>query len=78
MVTLDAAGEQEFITNVLRLDCRGQGVNMASPLALVPITSVTVVTTQFQPTVSRAYQSRLSLAPVSPHHEARVSWLQIS
>lgn len=63
IVTLDAAGEQKFVTDVLQITtCSGQDVNIV-PSAFVPVTSITATVTQNHQTVSRAFAS-LTIAPV--------------
>ncbi|MCJ1426054.1 hypothetical protein MMC29_003956 [Sticta canariensis] len=72
-VTLGAEGEQQFITDFLNLtSCRGQTA-IPTPVALVPITTLTSTTTQYHRTVSRVFAtSGLTLAPTStPHSTAK-------
>ena len=63
-VTLNAAGEESFLNYIKQASCRGQAPT-PTPLALVPVATVTPVIIQTHQTVSLAFAaSGPTLAPV--------------
>lgn len=68
LVTLGAAGEQEFVSSFLNLPSCRQSANVI-PAALLPVQYVTPTVTSHYPTISRAFATRISIAPVSFLHQ---------
>lgn len=64
LVTLGAAGEQEFVSSFLNLPSCRQSANVI-PAALLPVQYVTPTVTSHYPTISRAFATRISIAPTS-------------
>ncbi|KAI4201730.1 MAG: hypothetical protein LQ350_003084 [Teloschistes chrysophthalmus] len=64
-VTLDAAGEQQFITGVLGFStCSNGGANIAASV-LAPVSNITATTTMFGSGVALAAMTTMTLAPTT-------------